>query len=263
MIVLSIDVGIKNLALCLYDSAKRSIDFWKVITISAVNGDMARGVIKAMEKDIVNDIDMKSIDTVLIERQPGRRNLKIKSIENFLHMYFALTSSLNDHKLVVKLYHPRHKLSGTGCEHHGKSAQTYRERKKASVAICKTWLASQHPCQEKWKAMFERRGTKRDDLADALAQVLSFCGHYETLKDCSKKIEQNVDVRARKPTEKQLKSGNLSRSNLKHLIIKEFDSKTSTVEILSSKLRSHSAAMKAIKKLYDNDVERCIRHLNV
>jgi hypothetical protein len=248
MLILSIDVGIKNLAFCIYNSDNHAIQFWKVFSVSPINNDMARGIVKSID-DL--DIDLSPLDRIVIELQPGR-NKRIKAIEHFLHMYFVM----KDKRVVI--FSAKHKLAGTGCENRGKTAQMYRERKKASIALCKQWLIDNKDTNVEWIGIFDKKGSKKDDLADSLSQALAFC-HKVHPEESTRPtaLSSDVDVRPRKPTAKQLQKGRLSRSNLKHLLIKEWKDEKD----LESKLKKHMLAMKAVKQLYKGDVAACIAHL--
>jgi hypothetical protein len=248
MLILSIDVGIKNLAFCIYDSDACAIKFWKVFSLTPINNDMARGIVK--DVDDLN-IDLLPIERIVIEMQPGR-NKRIKAIEHFLHMYFVMKDKR------VTIFSAKHKLAGTGCENRGKTAQMYRERKKASIALCKQWLSEHEDSNTEWIGIFDKKGSKKDDLADSLSQALAFC-HKIHPEESSRptSISDDTEVRPRKPTAKQLQRGRLSRSNLKHFLVKEWKNEKDLI----SKLKKHAMCMKAVKQLYKGDAAACIAHL--
>ena len=101
----SIDVGIKNLAVCVLEQNK--ILLWKVLNIS-YGTDLCTSVIKAFD-EMESQI---SGATILIERQMTR---KMCNIQCYLEMYFRMKG----HTEVI-LYSPKYKLTGTGKENSGK-----------------------------------------------------------------------------------------------------------------------------------------------
>lgn len=252
MKLLSIDVGIAHLAWCKYDSETQTIASWQVSSVSPVRGDMARGVVALIEKS--ESLRPTDVDCIVIERQPGR-NLRIKAIENYLHMYYVLRATHQP----VELYHPRQKLAGTGKhQHRGRSAAMYRERKKASIALCRAWLSANLDRNAEWLEMLNR-SPKRDDLADALAQALAYCDQRPDATAIGVAATEEI-VRARRPTSRQIKTGSLTRSNLKHLLTKEWtdvvDRKTAV-----DHLRQHTAAFRAVRTLYGGNMDACVAHL--
>lgn len=240
--ILSIDVGIKNLALCTFNRQCKAIVRWDVIALSPVDGDLATAVNVAMNTYGQHE----TIDEVVIEKQP-RKNKRMQSVENFLHMYFVCK-----HALKVSIYHPRYKLAGTGMENKGK--HMYCARKKASVLLCKQWLEEETQ-NASWLSCFNKKGVKKDDLADALNQVLSFCkiSHAASMGTLQ---AHATAVNARRPTEQQKQHGRYSKSNIKHFLTKEFFFKgESTAYIInclqndSDKKKLSQAALRHYKTL--------------
>lgn len=249
--ILSIDVGIKHLALCLYDDTDKAIESWFLLSL-----DQQKDIVKSLISELDNvGFDYDKIQRIMIEKQPGK-NLKVKSIENYLHMYFTL-KSLPSTKVV--LYSPRKKLQGTNIQYKGRTGVMYRERKKASINLCKAWLECNVDKNDKWLDYFNK-AQKKDDLADALSQVLAFCDHRPSNVDINE-AEISANVRSRKPTEKQLKSGNLSRSNLKYLLTVEWKKDIKNKEDGIMCIRKHPKAMRAVCKLYKGSEEDCVNHL--
>lgn len=243
MKILSIDVGIKNLALCTFDDVTCNILKWDVIALRPVRDDLARAVKLGLDA-----YPLECLDRVVIEQQPGR-NRRMKTVENFIHMYFVC-----NHTAPVVSFHARAKLSGTGLENRGNSAAQYRARKKASVLMCQQWLqcSAQNAC---WLSIFDAKGTKKDDLADSLNQVLAYCRMTPVATQETLDIQATA-VRARKPTEKQIKKGNYSKSNLKHFV-----NKLPTRESAMEEIRSDPKQMRAAVKHYGT-VGCCVENLH-
>jgi hypothetical protein len=243
MKVLSIDVGIKNLALCTFDSASSSIQQWDVVCLGSARCDLAVAVKRVMDEQAA----LASWDRVVIEQQPGR-NKRMKSVEHFLHMYCVCRG------LPVTVFHAREKLAGTGVEHRGRSGQQYRARKKASVLLCRQWLEA-NPDNEAWLRMFDKRGTKKDDYADALNQALAFLKISNAATEATMERE-TLAVRARKPTEKQRSRGAYSKSNIKHFLTKDMAGQTDAETTAS--IQSDAKLLRAVLGHYAS-VADCIR----
>lgn len=183
--LLSIDVGIRNLAMCLMDGEQ--IKEWEV-----------GGIPPLADEDtyvqMLNHLKARpwvlTCDTVLIEKQPDR-NKKIKSIEDFLHAYFVI------HEKKTIIYDARHKVPDIS----GPGRAKYVERKQASIGRCLAFIKEKNPDL----VDFFMKHKKKDDLADTVMQALSY-------KPPKPKAEKKKIV-ARKPTSHQMET-RYSKSNL-------------------------------------------------
>jgi len=192
----SIDVGIKNLALCVLDGD--IILQWKLINLT-YGKDICTSIIHAM------DTLLESIQgaTIIIERQMTK---KMCNIQCYLEMYFRLKNFPS-----VIIYSPKYKLAGSGQENSGKGKSLYNARKKASISLCKEWL-EKHP-QEPWVDELWKKTKKKDDISDAFMMAIA----YQENPICD--ITQiNKKICARKPTIKQQTKGVYSKSNIKYLL---------------------------------------------
>lgn len=264
-VVLSIDVGIKNLAYCVFRAHDATVLFWKVFAIVGGDRDVCVNLLRtaeAVEQPSDSESEEESherpfaswsdIDHVVIEQQPGR-NMRVKAVENYLHMFHVMKGRK------VTVYSARRKLAGSGMEHRGRSAAQYRARKKASVALCRDWL-ERHPQNARWKDMVFGKGVKADDAADALNQALSFCGVVAVDRDRSPPRAQ-VTVRARKPTARQAAGGGrYTASNLKHILCKDW--KDASREELKVRMGGGDKKVAAaVRRLYGGDADAAIDHL--
>jgi hypothetical protein len=188
MTLLSIDVGIKNLAMCLIDPSTKKIYEWDVSGVPPQHSD---GLFASLKRHIDGKPWARQMSkTVLIEKQP-EKNHTIKSVEHFLHTYFLC------HGQEVIIWDARHKVPDVS----GPGRAKYIERKKASVDRCRTFLQATNP---DWLDHFEKH-KKKDDLADTCMQALSYMSVH-TAPEVSKK-------KPRRPTENQ-KQTRYSRANL-------------------------------------------------
>lgn len=193
--IVSIDVGIKNLAICVLKD--KSIVLWKLINIS-YGSNMCLSIIN--ELDDIYDIIKDSI--ILIERQMTK---KMCNIQCYLEMYFRLKNFTS-----VIIYSPKYKLAGSGKENSGKGKQNYNARKKAAISLCEEWINKNKQNEDIDKIWKETK--KKDDIADTLLMAISYLDNpIEDIVNIKKKIV------ARKPTLKQSK-GKYSKSNIKYLL---------------------------------------------
>ena len=83
--ILSIDVGIRNLAMCMLDETSNLIVQWDV---SGVPPEHKDGLFVSLRDHLDDKPWISKADTVLIEKQPDK-NRKMKMVEHFLHTYFV------------------------------------------------------------------------------------------------------------------------------------------------------------------------------
>lgn len=190
MRILSIDVGIKNLAMCLLEDQTK-ICFWEVSQIPSEHTD---GLFPVLKRHFDERRELQGqIDKVLIERQPDR-NRKMKTIENFIHAYFVCNN------IETILWDAKHKVPDVI----GAGKRKYKLRKDTSIKRCHDWIKLTN---EEWIEFFEKH-KKKDDLADTVMQALS----YKDTKQVKK-----VTVKPRKPTQNQLET-KFTRANLAWLV---------------------------------------------
>jgi hypothetical protein len=250
-IVVSIDVGTRNLACCTYDSdAKRILD-WQLLDIGRTTEPCTRLF------EVMNAIPFQKCDSVVIERQPGR-NKGMLRMEAYLHMYFVAKNIAPK----VLLYHARNKLLDTGMENRGRDRDMYSARKKASVELTRSFLHD-HPQTPAINKTFET-SKKKDDLADALLQAVRYC--QDSTGKTKVKTTEPVAVKPRKPTEKQTKEGKYTPANLKYILE---DRKKNTIfayvesdpiKAAMSLVSGDAKVLRAMERLYGTP-ESCIRSL--
>ena len=199
MRILSFDVGVVNLAYCLWDSNEHEIMRWDVIR----TGPSCSAVFTTLTD--LNFTD--SYDIVLVERQPSNR--KMIRVESYILMFFM--AQCGDPRCVL-LYSPKHKLSGMdGAEAVvGAGKAQYRARKQLAIRLVSQYI-SEHPQRLTNKFQTSK---KKDDLADCFLQAESYVRDKPPLPV----LDDVKPVRVRHPTEKQLASGKLTLCSLKWLI---------------------------------------------
>ena len=193
--ILSIDVGIRNLAMCLFDEHSTLIKQWDV---SGVPPEHRDGTYVSLRKHLDERPWVLEADTVLIEKQPDR-NKKMKTVENFLHAYFVIKAPETE----TIVYDARFKIPDVS----GPGKAQYAKRKKAAIDRCRIFLES-GDVNTHWLPIFDA-SKKKDDLADTVMQAISF----------TKRVEPGAKTRApkklvaRKPNDNQ-KRTRYSKSNL-------------------------------------------------
>jgi hypothetical protein len=189
--ILSIDVGIRNLAMCLLDERRNRIVQWDVSGIPPQHED---GVYVSLRKHLDERPWTLDADVVLIEKQPDR-NKKMVSVMHFLHAYFVIKNPTAQ----TILYDARHKIPDVA----GPGRSQYLKRKKTAIERCKEFIHAGDTNAD-WIPTFDA-SKKKDDLADTVMQALSY--RPSTTITIAKKLIP------RKPNENQ-KRTKYSKSNL-------------------------------------------------
>jgi hypothetical protein len=157
--ILSIDVGIKNLAMCLIEERTKLVLEWDVSGVPPQHAD-------GLFRTLIRHLDAKpwtlTAKTILIEKQPGQ-NKTMKSVENLLHVYFLLKCPTSE----TIIYDARHKVPDVV----GRGKVQYRKRKQAAIDRCRLFL-NEEPNRH-WRENFIQ-SQKKDDLADTVMQALSY-----------------------------------------------------------------------------------------
>ena len=193
--ILSIDVGIRNLAMCLMDSDGTGlVHQWDVSGIPPKHED---GIFECLKNHLDDRPWILSATTVLIEKQPDK-NRTMKSVENFLHAYCIIMNA----KAETIIYDARHKIPDVA----GPGKAMYRKRKQTSIDRCRALLEEPGNVNAHWLSVFNA-SKKKDDLADTVMQALSYTNRRPEVVKVAKKLM------ARKPNEHQ-KDTKYSRSNL-------------------------------------------------
>lgn len=190
MLLLSIDVGIRNLGVCLMDHETKKIKQWDATGIPPQHSS---GLYVCLRDHMRSRPWVLEASHVLIEKQPDK-NKTMKSVENFLHAYFIC----NDKS--VQIYDARHKIPDVS----GPGRSMYIKRKKASVERCGEFLKDTNQIElYNW---FSKQ-KKKDDLADTVMQALSYS------PSSSSSAAETKKSKPRKPTPNQIDT-KYSKANL-------------------------------------------------
>jgi hypothetical protein len=197
--ILSIDCGIKNLAMCLIHPLTKKIHQWDVSGVPPLHTD---GIFPCMVRHLSEKPWILEASTVVIEKQPDK-NRGMKAIENLLHTYFLVA------KKDVVIWDARHKIPD--CAGPGKAM--YAKRKKASIERAREFIAGEG--ENKDLVKFFDSHKKKDDLADTVMQALSFIDKRP--EATPEKPEKAKKVVPRKPTDNQLRT-KYSKANLAYIV---------------------------------------------
>ena len=195
--LLSIDCGIKNLAMCLIDPTTKRIHQWDV---SGVPPKHADGIFPCLVRHLKEKPWTLEATTVVIEKQPDR-NRSMKGVENLLHTYFLI------HDKNVVIWDARHKVPDVA----GAGKARYAQRKKTSIERARKFIAGDGPNKD-FVEFFDKH-KKKDDLADTVMQALSF---IDKRPETSEPVQEKVQ-KPRKPTENQVRT-KYSKANLAWIV---------------------------------------------
>ncbi len=236
--VLSIDVGRKNLALCLLrpgECAKGGADAivqWVVTTCDPTAAGIA-SALRALPW-------ATRCEDVVIERQPNR-NATMSRLQHYLEMYFVM------HDLRVTVQDAKHKLAFAASTRWwpGECDRwTYHFRKKLSVQTTQAFLDDTDQLDE-FKRLFGSTN-KKDDLGDCLLQGMAFCHNLRPhLHTLSAPPPGPPPLKPRRPTDKQLASGRFSKPNIAHLL-----KGCKTQEQVAARLAANPALARSVDKQF-------------
>ena len=230
MYVLSIDVGIKNLAMCLINESNCLVTHWDVSGVPPMHSD---GLFASLRNHLDDKPWVLDAKTVLIEKQPGV-NKTMKTVENFLHAYFVIKNPSAE----TIIYDARHKVPDVA----GAGKAKYRQRKQVSVDRCREFLKTSE-INAHWMPTFVA-SKKKDDLADTVLQALSYINRRVVAP--KKNESKQKKIVARKPNENQ-KATKYSVSNLAWLVKNES----------REKLEGDKRFMKDLKRYYKS-FDECV-----
>lgn len=185
LVVLSFDIGIKNLAGCLFEIPRGAgalttrVHKWHVWALAEKEEripnlhELTHRLIDVLD-ELVHELEgmgIKKIDQVLLENQPSRLNGAMKSIQMLIYSYFQLRAHWDGLVDKTQMVSAAHKIQGHT------HVITADSKNKKGYALNK-WLGVQYA--EKYiadcptlSALFKGH-KKRDDLADAMLQGIAW-----------------------------------------------------------------------------------------
>ena len=230
--LLSIDVGTTNLAMCLIDLETKRIHNWDVDGIPSQHKD-------GLYRTLCTYFDARpwvlTADTILIEKQPDRSK-KMVGVQNFLEAYFNIMN--REAKTII--YDARHKVPDVV----GAGKAMYRLRKNTAIERCREFITEGPEVNRDWVDFF-KKCKKKDDLADTVLQALSYEMPRRVVE--TKKKESGAPI-ARKPTENQCRT-KYSKSNLVWLVKNKTDAELKADKKFSRDLKKHFHSLEELKNI--------------
>lgn len=173
MIIISFDVGIKNMAVCIMKDD--DIIHWDIIDCgnsakATEVGKIADNLIIELDKLVIDHMESGDDYTVLIENQPVMKAPTMKSIQMILYTYFKILNVHEEYKINVQLVSAMKKnsyLKKKGCD----IKKEYKSYKTNSVEYIEKYLEDKG---NKNNLDFLKTFKKKDDLCDSLLQILSY-----------------------------------------------------------------------------------------
>ena len=201
MLILSFDVGIINLAYCIFETTTQKIKHWGIIDLKSNVPDLKSNVpeisfsaripngsstIAKAANDIhitlIKSLDnlpfLLDVDYVVIEKQPSF-NPKMRIIGGCLQSYFyirGVIDKIQPRIVSIEFFSPKHKLkcyTGPELTIESKSKSKYVQTKKMGILIAQAKLQEFDETDE-FKKLFQS-SKKQDDLADSYLQAITFC----------------------------------------------------------------------------------------
>ena len=157
MIVISFDVGIKNLAYCIIDCD--IITMWDKLDITA---DNIKDIGLSMYRQLNAIPALLTADRILIENQPSFINPKMKTVSIMLFSYFLHTLPTKE----ILLCSPSRKLIVKGNDLN--KNLSYTQKKKLSIEITRNIIKDQPAA-----LLMLNKYKKIDDLCDAYLQSVN------------------------------------------------------------------------------------------
>ena len=162
MIILSFDVGTKNLAYCQLDSESKSILDWNVLDCTSNN------LILKMISEFDAIPNLLDSDLILIEKQPSF-NPKMRIMSTAIYVYFTLRINHERTKNIKIIYYSaKHKLKLCDIKLDRVYKSKYTINKKVAIEQTKILLKNHSFLQ------YFNSHKKKDDLADCYLQALSY-----------------------------------------------------------------------------------------
>lgn len=172
MLLISFDIGIRNLAVALLELTSDGLTVHELKNISLCAAEEKIPGLDQLSQSCFAALDEligeRVVHTVLLENQPVMKNPLMKSVQMLIYSYFQLRHHWNGDFEKILMVSATMKLKGHDFELPPTDKTGYKRNKWAAVELAKLY------CQDDdtLRAIWTKR--KADDLADALCQALSW-----------------------------------------------------------------------------------------
>jgi len=177
--IISFDIGIKNLAMCIlnYENSIPEIKVWKKIDLCCRKSD-ASGLVDSLSKfldTVVQEHMIQDVDTyIIIENQ---MTAVMKCLQTGINMYFKVMKNILNTNINTVYINPKLKLKLVDFFEDYKSnaevkSQKYKQNKVDSVDLTKWILTNKFKDQDSLN--FFMSNSKTDDLADCYNQGVAW-----------------------------------------------------------------------------------------
>ena len=191
MIILSFDVGIVNLAYCIFDTTTCKILSWEVVTLQ-------NNTFNALYISLIKELDARkhllNVDIVIIEKQPSF-NPKMRVVSGCLQTYFFIRGVVDKDRIKnVEFFSPKHKLkcyTGPELTLTSKNKSKYSQTKMMGVLIAQSKLEEFKETPETMKIFNESK--KKDDLSDCYLQAITYAIFKKALRTSIQPIIEHVE----------------------------------------------------------------------
>ena len=158
--IISIDVGIKNLAYIIFNDNNEIIK-WEIIELCKHNSNKVTMIEIGLKlyETFSDNLSEYIFDKIIIENQIGINAIRMKTLQGMITMYFISQGQTN-----IYYWNSRNKLKNYDIP----KKTTYNERKKYSIEITKKIIGEYYV---NWNEFFLSH-KKKDDLADCFLQLI-------------------------------------------------------------------------------------------
>lgn len=178
MLIISFDIGIINLSVCIYHNDK--IIIWKIIRLlekctKSISMDILITNIYYNMDNLIGEIKEKTndkIDYVLLENQPCKSSNNIKITQTLLYSYFFYLKTYDGFVHNILQISPSIKLKEyyKDIDRSNMTKQEqYKQNKKLSIELCRDFIKNDTDLIQ----IFDNH-SKKDDLADCMLMLYAW-----------------------------------------------------------------------------------------
>lgn len=182
--IISFDIGIKNLACCVLKVGDKSNDtakilMWHIIALAAVKEKIPN--VQELSLRLFNELDdivalleekgHSVIDTVLVENQPSKLNGAMKTIQMMIYSYFQLRRHWEGRVSTVHMISAAGKLKDHSyvIDENGVDKTGYDLNKWKAIKLAELYIKNDTGLQGIFNSY-----NKKDDMSDSMLQAIAW-----------------------------------------------------------------------------------------